>query len=163
MSKRKIPKVSSNPLRVLREPVIASQTSIIKVPKIAEPIVSSDHLRKVRFMFDVVDHDGPWSLVSITPDDHHVLIKFMAHIEQMTAGELFKPGQRMCKTYSDMSLCPTSAVLTRLAELFDGLDNMVRLELDGLRRLYGIRTGHEFHIVWWDPHHEIWPAKLKHT
>jgi hypothetical protein len=26
-------------------------------------------------------------------------------------------------------------------------------------RLLGIGEGHEFHIVWWDPKHEIWPGK----
>jgi hypothetical protein len=37
------------------------------------------------------------------------------------------------------------------------------LRLQGAPRLYGFLVGHVFHIVWWDPDHEIWPSRLRNT
>ncbi|HMH92267.1 MAG TPA: hypothetical protein VK586_14425 [Streptosporangiaceae bacterium] len=33
----------------------------------------------------------------------------------------------------------------------------------GEPRLYGFRDRNVFHVVWWDPRHEIWPSRKKHT
>ncbi len=33
----------------------------------------------------------------------------------------------------------------------------------GERWLYGFLHDNVFHVIWWDPHHEIFPSKLKKT
>lgn len=163
MAREKTPRVSTNPYASDKTPKIVVPTYSVRVPKVAEPLDEHENKRKVRFRFDLIDLDADWSILNIDRDDHRDLMKLFADIEKMTAGELFRPDQVICKSYNDMSLCPTPAVLARLATRYEGLDHMVRLEMGGLRRLYGVRTGHEFHVVWWDPDHAVWPAKLKHT
>jgi hypothetical protein len=37
------------------------------------------------------------------------------------------------------------------------------LRLGGEPRLYGFVDENIFHVVFWDPDHEIWPSVLKHT
>ncbi|WP_448811712.1 hypothetical protein [Agromyces bauzanensis] len=164
MGRDRTPRVSKNPYKGAGKlPALAVDPSVIRVPKVVEPHAADENDRKIRFRFDAIDHDGDWSLLDISRDDHAALLTFMANIETMTAGELFRPGHRLCKVYSDMSECPNEAVQRRLAERFQGLDHMARLEIDGLKRLYGVRTGHEFHIIWWDPKHEVWPSTKKRT
>lgn len=133
------------------------------MPTSATHIPNDQNERKVRFLFDIVDQGGPWSLLDISREDHARLLDVMAEVEGMKAGELFRVGHRLCKTYNDMARCPNKDVLRRLSEKYEGLDHMVRIELDGLKRLYGVRTGHEFHIIWWDPNHEVWPSTLRNT
>lgn len=52
-----------------------------------------------------------------------------------------------------------------LRDILDKLAHFESMTIRELftRRLYGFLLGHVFHVVWWDPDHEIWPSKLKHT
>jgi len=38
-----------------------------------------------------------------------------------------------------------------------------RLRIGSQGWLYGVRTDNVFHVVWWDPQHEMWPSHTKHT
>ena len=47
-----------------------------------------------------------------------------------------------------------------------GLADMTKISvfrLSGVLRLYGFRRENVFHVVWWDPPHQIWPSVKKHT
>ncbi len=59
----------------------------------------------------------------------------------------------------DMSDCPNKTAQKVLANQYDGQDSMTKLVIEpsGSLRLFGIRNGHEIHIIWWDPNHDIWP------
>lgn len=129
----------------------------------APGLASSSSSSPVRFRFDKLDLDGPWSLLEITKEDHRELLEFLKNIESMTAGELFDGGGRLAKHYIDITRCPNPATPQRLADEYQGADSIHRLEIDGLKRLYGFRYGNEFSIIWWDPSHDVWPSKLKNT
>lgn len=45
----------------------------------------------------------------------------------------------------------------------DDADQLWRLELTGLQRLWGIRFQDIFRVLWWDPQHKICPSFKKHT
>lgn len=52
----------------------------------------------------------------------------------------------------------------RLTELnLDDAEMLVSLRLTGTQRIWGIRVGSVLRILWWDPHHQVYPTKLKHT
>ena len=54
--------------------------------------------------------------------------------------------------------------LRRLETLgLSDMTSIARLQLTGQQRLYGFLVDAVFHVVWWDPNHEIWPSTLKHT
>jgi hypothetical protein len=81
----------------------------------------------------------------------------------MTVGEVFSGSGYPGKEY-DVEKIPTAEALRRLDAI--GLADQTKisvLRLGGLPRLYGFRDGNVFHVVWWDPEHEIWPSEKKHT
>lgn len=45
----------------------------------------------------------------------------------------------------------------KLPELFG--DAIFRFRLGGSQRLWGFRQGAIFHVVWWDPDHNVYPAE----
>ncbi|MER7822842.1 hypothetical protein ABTX85_09795 [Streptomyces sp. NPDC096097] len=45
----------------------------------------------------------------------------------------------------------------------DDMTEIHRLRLQGAQRLYGFLDGNVFHVVWWDPEHDVYPSKKKHT
>ncbi|MFC1416387.1 hypothetical protein [Streptacidiphilus cavernicola] len=54
--------------------------------------------------------------------------------------------------------------LARLEELKLGdMTRIGRLRFMGACRLYGFLEGNVFHVLWWDPNHEIWPYEKEHS
>ena len=58
----------------------------------------------------------------------------------------------------------------RLSDLIDkGIlqsdypEKLFGFRLEGKKRIYGIREGARFHVIWFDPEHDVVPSKLKHT
>lgn len=63
---------------------------------------------------------------------------------------------------------PTSGLVPgaqrRLRELKqDDVDELWRLRFSGTRRIWGIRQGRFFRVLWWDPDHLVCPSKKRHT
>ncbi|MFH8892980.1 hypothetical protein [Streptomyces sp. NPDC017949] len=38
-----------------------------------------------------------------------------------------------------------------------------RLRFQGKQRLYGFFDGNTFHVVWWDPEHQVYPSTKRKT
>jgi hypothetical protein len=111
----------------------------------------------LRFRFGRLDHDK-WALCKIDKQHHKRLLDRLAYFEQMTVAQA--KSNEVLADY-DMSECRNQAAKRRLASRYESLDALSRLTVDpsGKLRLLGIREDNEFHIVWWDPNHEIWPDK----
>ncbi|MER5816829.1 hypothetical protein [Streptomyces californicus] len=87
------------------------------------------------------------------------LLTDMAKFESQTMHELFHQGEWPGKRH-DVHTLPNRAALARLDAL--GLSDMTqiwKLRIGGAGRLWGFLVGNVFHVVWWDPRHEVWPSK----
>lgn len=55
----------------------------------------------------------------------------------------------------------------KFQKILDGMnlenESLWQLELSGRARLFGMREGNIFHVMWLDENHTICPVKLKHT
>jgi hypothetical protein len=116
---------------------------------------------RICWRFKHADHDGPWCFHEVDSDRLCDMLKQLANFESMTMAEAFKgePG----KDYNIEEL-PNTDARKRLETLkLADQTRISRFSLSGKERLYGFRLGNVFHIVWWDPQHEIWPSKKRHT
>jgi len=117
--------------------------------------------QRICWRFKHVDLDGRWGFDKITSEHWLEIQAKMAHCESMTVRELVT-SRRLFKEY-DLSAI-TADALKRLDDLQLGdLTKIHRLEFTGLKRLYGVLMGNVFHVVWWDPLHEICPSLKKNT
>lgn len=158
----------NKPVRVSKNPygnkcAAQSVTPLVKkVPATQKDLPEDINAQPVRFTFVDADMDGPWSLANISGEDARELLKFLKAIEGQKVGELMSPRSgELFKFYADMSDCPNKEALNRLANLYDSADNVCRLRLTGEKRLYGLRVRNQIALLWWDPHHEIWPSSKK--
>ncbi|CAH0216736.1 hypothetical protein SRABI83_02278 [Arthrobacter sp. Bi83] len=119
---------------------------------VAAPLNTEGHLR---FRFADVDHGGKWPLTKIAKADHIQLLKKLKHYERMTVHDAKRTG---ALADYDMAKCPNKDATKRLAEQFNGRDDLARLKVTEVQRLLGFRVGNEFSIVWWDPGHAVWPS-----
>lgn len=117
--------------------------------------------QRICWRFKHVDLDGRWGFDKITSAHWLEIQAKMADCESMTIREL-ATSRRLFKEY-ELSAIVADAV-KRLDELQLGdLTKIHRLEFTGVKRLYGVLMGNVFHVIWWDPLHEICPSPLKHT
>lgn len=118
---------------------------------------------RICWRFKHVDHGGPWGFGKVDGGTLCWIMERLAAFEGMTINELFHNGGYPGKDYNVPDL-PSREALDRLEEC--GLGDATKiwcLRLQGEPRLYGFLHGHVFHIIWWDPEHQVWPSKLKHT
>ena len=113
--------------------------------------------------FTHVDHDGPWGFDKVEPSVLCNILVRLGNFESMTLNKVFRSGGYPGKDY-EVAAIPNSDALARLEAI--GLADQTKiwvLRLGGEPRLYGFLDENIFHIVFWDPEHEIWPSVLKHT
>lgn len=117
------------------------------------------------FRFDCTDlgDDCPWSLANVSPDDQKDLLEHLRQYESRTVGELRGGRLSDFTSYPNFADCPNKKAVDRLAALYDATDSIARFRLSGTKRLYGFLVDNEFHLLWWDPNHEVWPSRKRHT
>lgn len=77
--------------------------------------------------------------------------------ERMTWAEVDK-----VKSCGPMSVNEMDKVAQeRLAEIGrDEYDELYKLRIGKAARLWGVRSQHVFHILWWDPDHLVYPINI---
>ena len=111
----------------------------------------------------IFDVDGPWGRERIEQSETlwSDIFPKLKNYESMTWGDILKDKTRNHSVTVDQLI---KAARQRLDELKQNdVDELFRFRLSGQQRVWGIRDGRVFKILWWDPHHEIAPSALKHT
>jgi hypothetical protein len=119
--------------------------------------------KRICWRFKHVDHEGPWGFDQVDGKTLCAIMERLAHFEGMTVNELFNTNGYPGKDY-DIPAIPNRTALDRLEAC--GLEDQTKiwcLRFSGEKRLFGILEDNIFHVIWWDPEHQVWPSKLKHT
>jgi hypothetical protein len=125
------------------------------------PGAGNSHER-VCWRFTHVDHGGRWGFDRMAPEVLCEILQKLAHCESITVNEL-RNTRRFFKEYDlPGGLCKEA--LDRLTAMGrDDQTKIHRLEFTGTQRLYGFLEDNVFHVVWWDPSHEVYLSKLRNT
>lgn len=125
---------------------------------ISNPI-STENL-PIRWSFSRLDSGGEWSFLNICKNTLHQLItKKFGEIEGLKWGQLKANGSHHVETYKLIK-----SAQERLLHLkMEDYDQLFSLRLSGKERVWGIKEGQIFFILWWDPHHAICISNKKHT
>jgi len=116
---------------------------------------------RISWRFTHFDWDGPWTFADL--DEFRSVEKELRDFETMTINELFHNGKEPGKRY-EVARIPEPEALARLEVLkLADQDEICRLRVSGTKRLYGFLVGTVFHMVFWDPEHQVWLTEKKHT
>ena len=105
--------------------------------------------------FSVCDRDGPYSWSLLSPEDRTRVLDRMAELESMTWSEITKTGShpielgRLCKA--------AQSRLTAIGQ--DDADALVSFRITGAGRMWCIQDASIMRVLWWDPHHQVYPVK----
>jgi len=110
------------------------------------------------WQFNFMDFEGPWSWQIPAATFLEIRDK-LSQFESMTWSEIEGPSHHFAEV---SNLCKEAQ--DRLVELKqDDIDHLFSLRLSGRQRVWGIRAGPIFKILWWDPEHIVYPSLKKHT
>lgn len=112
--------------------------------------------------FDLIYDEPDYGWSSVSSADRDLIHDSLRGFEKMTAAEIFAGGEPG-KTYGNPGDIPNKTARDRFLDKYADEDEIHRLNCGGRCRLFGFRRGGVFLVLWWDPNHEIWPAKKKHT
>lgn len=109
------------------------------------------------------DWDGPWGLGACGDLDLRKLIEgTIAHFEDTTWANILSASGGKTKgrgtnshAVNPSSLSSKAKKRLRDVPLDDTSDTIVSLRISGKVRLYGIRDGRVFQLLWYDPWHDI--------
>jgi hypothetical protein len=111
---------------------------------------------------DLFDAEGPWGRGGI--ELQHIwddIFPKLKNYESMRWGEILKDQRR---NHSVRKTALIKEAQERLIKLrLDDIDELFRFRLTGEQRVWGIRDGFVFSILWWDPFHAICPSTLRNT
>ncbi len=140
---------------------VAVTPDTTKKAKISRWVSNEESHERVSWRFGDAELDGPWSWTRLRAEHVDGLRSKLAEIEKLTWSEATNGGYPMksCRLGS----APRD-LLRRLDEIErDDIDCLFEIRLDGTTRVWGARRGNVFHVLWWDPDHEVWPSRLRNT
>jgi len=115
---------------------------------------------KPSWLFQAMDLEGPWSCKRVGRDELLNIREHLASFESMTWTEIQQPA----KSHFVETDRIIRDAFKRLQEIKqDDTDQLFSLRISAQCRLWGIRDGDTFKILWWDPKHEICPSEKRHT
>ena len=130
-----------------------------KQPRI-DPTIKSPMDQNPVWHIGILDIEGPWGWKDIEKKlfFSEILLK-IKNFESMFWKDIL--GR-------DSHEVPVADINTdaqkRLARLnLDDTEKLVSLRLTGRQRIWGIRMTNILRILWWDPNHQVYSSKLKHT
>jgi hypothetical protein len=134
-----------------------------RTPKAAPPAPSTQG-EKPLFGFEHAHRNarGPWAFKP-SSEDAAELFEFICEMAKLTWSDIERQRtggltNRHRKHHSQDvgSLCPEAQQdfgRAKLGERFG--EDIFRFRLSGEKRLWGFRIGRIFHVIWWDPDHEV--------
>lgn len=104
------------------------------------------------------DHDGVWgvSLCRECDDIWATIFSKLRHYESMTWNAIEQNRKRDHSVPVHRMITQAQARLRHLK--LDDQEDLFRFRLDGESRVWGVRDGRVFRILWWDPNHSICPS-----
>lgn len=124
--------------------------------------------KKVIWLFDMIDRSGKFAF-DLNRDDflHREVMEKMIHYSNMSWAEV--KGQTHDEGKSKHHLISFDKLSNDAFDRFkarhlDGYeDSIFSFALQNRLRVVGIRENEHFHVLWYDPDHEICPSKKRHT
>lgn len=115
---------------------------------------------KPTWRLSAIDMDGPFGWREISGTDLFRVKDHLIALERMKWSEIL---DRSTGNHQPKVTLVSPAAQKRLRKLGIEVERLVSLRLTGVERIWGIRDEAVCSMLWWDPRHQIYPSKLRHT
>ena len=109
-----------------------------------------------------MDVEGDWSCHSIGATALRDAGAKLAELEKLTWAEATARASARMTRIPTPKLPPKAR--RRLEQLkLDDFGELYEIRVAGKPRIWGVREEPVFYFLWWDPNHEVYPARLRNT
>lgn len=117
--------------------------------------------QKPVWSISIIDRCGEWGWNNVKNEIlwKNILSK-MRYFEGMPWGEILRKKTTSLVPVDEFY--PEAKRRLREIKMYD-TDELLHLGLSGKERIWGIRIGRVFQILWWDPDHTVCPSYLRNT
>ncbi len=138
-----------------KRPKLKQEPHPSKTPK-AEPPPDSNRLNP-SWQVSRLEMVDPFGWHTIEKDKLLEIRSKLASFESQTWNEILVRDKKRNHTVFVSGICKEAQ--DRLSEIGLGdIEEIVSLRLSGPERIWGIRHLSILILLWWDPHHQIWPS-----
>ena len=121
----------------------------------------SQDQEKVAWRFSAVDRDGKWKC-SLSVLNVQTVKNILRKLHDFDSRKWSEIKGNKSHNIPVSKIC--SDAQKRLIHIKrDDIDTLFSIRISGRERIWGIRDQNVFSILWWDPKHEVYPSKKKHT
>jgi hypothetical protein len=130
------------------------QPSVSKKPVAVE---SFDPCQTVKWCFRLFDRGKHWHRDQYTEETFREVAHLLKDYSDRTWGQIEQDRNRD-HAIEVSKLCKEAQ--RRLEELnLDDCGPLWRFRFSALKRIWGIRAGRFFQVLWWDPQHQVYPVE----
>lgn len=159
---KRLPQGSNVPKHSSKQPRAAAAPADVKAPRALHVDDSEVKDRCLVYRFAEFDPDGPPDFHSMDHDKWVQVMKALAGYETQTVGTIWSATDNGCKVY-ELDTAHEN-IVKRLFDLGRDDETAVHtLRVTGRIRVMGFLRDHIFHVLWFDPEHQMSPSKKKHT
>lgn len=119
----------------------------------------SIHTLPFKWTTESCDLEGPFGWSKI---EHETLLKDifpkLQNFESQTWGEIETQSNGRHHLVETSGMADEAKGRLEDTE-FSGQENLFSLRVEGGCRLWGVRTGAVFQVLWYDPEHRVWPTE----
>jgi hypothetical protein len=108
-----------------------------------------------------LDWDGPWCPSKCNDSGVREIMSRLAHFESMTWTQIL-PGTKSHVVGIQGIIKEARDRIIHLKKE-EWADNLCSLRMSGKERLWGFLRSGIFHVLWWDPDHQVYPSQKRHT
>lgn len=128
----------------------------------------SSDTKNIVWVFDNIDKGGKFAFDLSREDfNHQLVLEKIIDYSSMTWSQIKQQTHDNNKSKNhEISVSKLSSeAKKRIKEkqLDEDTDSIFSIALQNKIRIIGIREDEKFHVLWYDPKHEVCPSKKKHT
>ena len=132
--------------------------------KTVTDISNSSDSKKCVWLFDMIDIDGSFAFdIKRHEFEHYRFLEKMIEYSNMSWSEIKKQthdsGKSKHHFISYDTICKEARARLETLKLTEYSDSLFSFALNNKLRVFGIRIDEYFHVLWYDPKHEIVKSK----
>jgi len=116
---------------------------------------------KIQWSFKLFDRDASWGSEPGRNAPFREISHRLKQYESMPWTQVLTQSRKRDHAMKVGDLCKHAQ--DRISQLRIDDDMLWRFRFSGTERLWGVRRGDVFFVVWWDPDHEVCPSHLRNT
>lgn len=135
-----------------------NQPKPARQPKVVESVES---LTYPVWRLSHMDWDGPWCPSKCKEDGVRQILERLGNLESVNWVTI--KAETGSHIVGAGNICKEARKRLTERKLDEWADHLTSLRMGGKERLWGFLRGGIFHALWWDPEHQVYPTKKKHT